>query len=80
MSWHFLNILLKRNNILLNKNVNESDLENVPDKVLLYIKNKGGNVFSNFDKDVQKHVEDVEDEQEKTIPRHEGIAIMHVEC
>ena len=35
----FLNNLLKRNNIL-KKNVTENELKNVPDKVLLYIKNK----------------------------------------
>jgi len=66
----FLNNLLKRNNILLKKDVTENDLSNVPDKVLLYIKNKQGNVTINFDKDVEKHIQDVEDEQEKTIPRH----------
>ncbi len=66
---YFLNNLLKRNNIL-KKNVTENELKNVPDKVLLYIKNKEGKVTINFDKDVEKHVEDVEDEQEKTIPRH----------
>ena len=66
----FLNNLLKRNNIL-KKNVTENELKNVPDKVLLYIKNKEeGKVTINFDKDVEKYVEDVEDEQEKTIPRH----------
>ena len=66
----FLNILLKRNNILLKKDVTENDLNNVPDKVLLYVKNENGEVTINFDKDVEKHVENVEDEQEKTIPRH----------
>lgn len=66
----FLNNLLKRNNILLKKDVTENDLSNVPDKVLLYIKNKQGKVTINFEKDVEKHIQDVEDEQEKTIPRH----------
>jgi cell division protein FtsN len=67
---YFLNNLLKRNIILLKKDVTENDLSNVPDKVLLYIKNKEGNVTTNFDKDVEKYFEDIEDEQEKTIPRH----------
>lgn len=66
----FLNILLKRNNILLKKDVTENDLENVPDKVLLYVKDENGKITKNFDKDVEKHVENIEDEQEKTIPSH----------
>tara|TARA_Y100000991_G_C21876948_1_gene307727 strand:+ start:180 stop:500 length:321 start_codon:yes stop_codon:yes gene_type:complete len=66
----FLNILLKRNNILLKRDVTENDIQDIPDKVLLYIKNKEEEVFTNIEKDVQKYMEDIEEECEKTIPRH----------
>ena len=63
----FLNILLKRNNILLKRDVTENDIQDIPDKVLLYIKNKEEEVFTNIEKDVQKYMEDIEEECEKTI-------------
>lgn len=66
----FLNILLKRNNILLKKDVTENDIQNIPDKVLIYIKNKEDEVFTNIEKDVQKYMDNIEEECEKTIPRH----------
>ena len=66
----FLNILLKRNNILLKKDVTENYIQNIPDKVLIYIKNKEDEVFTNIEKDVQKYMDNIEEECEKTIPRH----------
>ena len=56
----------------------DGDIDNLPDKTLVYKEYKDGIVHKNFDDDLVKIVKDAKDGDEITIPRH-GLYIIHVE-
>ena len=68
--------LIKRHEIFENRI--DGDIDNLPDKTLIYKEYKEKIVYKNFDDDLVKILKGAKDGDEITIPRH-GLYIIHFE-